>query len=72
MFGDDNLPSGDQKFITSSPVGARIKKLISDPGNMREIICISRLLGVILMQFEADSFTEFQTCSNYKGISENY
>ena len=31
IFGDHNLPSGDQKLYNWSPVGARIKKLISDP-----------------------------------------
>ena len=29
-----------------------------------------QFLGVILMQFEADSSSEFQTCSNYKGKSD--
>ena len=31
IFGDHNLPSGDQKFILDHQVGARIKTLISDP-----------------------------------------
>ena len=30
-----------------------------------------QFLGVILMQFEADSSSEFQTCSNYKRTSDN-
>ena len=35
IFGHHNLPSGNQKFILDrSPVGARIKKLISDPDHV--------------------------------------
>ena len=34
IFGNHNLRSGDQKIYTWSPVGARIKKLISDPDKL--------------------------------------
>ena len=33
IFGDHNLPSGDQKFILDCQLAPEIKQLISDPGH---------------------------------------